>query len=132
MKNIDLAELLADKGRDKDRQLGLFALLNLGIVESLANGAMSSADATRFFFSARNCLYVRKALKSKIADEIMSHGVQLQDLFETLPEREAQREFQRELGAIRALCLRLLERHELVALARLRKTHCRQCLDFDR
>jgi hypothetical protein len=38
----------------------------------------------------------------------MSHGVQLPDLFETLTAEEAQREFYRELAAIRTLCLQLL------------------------
>jgi len=38
----------------------------------------------------------------------MSRGVQLTDLFDTLSAEEAQREFQRELGAIRLLCLKLL------------------------
>jgi len=116
MKNsIDLSEILASVEGDGSRQLGLFALLNLGIVESLANGALSSLDATRFFYNAQNCLYVRKKLADKSADEIMSHGVQLQDLFEALPEQEAQQEFQRELASIRSLCFRLLGQHQLVA-----------------
>jgi hypothetical protein len=45
----------------------------------------------------------------------MSHGVQLEQLLEALLERGAQQEFSRELGTIRWLCLRLLERHELVS-----------------
>lgn len=116
MKNrIDLSMLLAEANGDADRRLGLFALLNLGIVEILASGTLSSADATEFFFNAQNCLYVRKELGDKLADEIMSHGVQLQDLFSVLPEREAQKEFQRELASIRSLCMQLMERRELVA-----------------
>jgi len=39
-----------------------------------------------------NCLFVRKHLRNKIVDEIMSRGVQLTDLFDTLPAEEAQRE----------------------------------------
>lgn len=113
---IDLSELLSSENNGRDpRRLGLFALLGLGIVECLVNGALGSAEATRLFFHAQNCHYVRKDLRDKIADEIMSRGVQLQDLFEALPEQEAQKEFQRELEAIRSLCLRLLERHQLVA-----------------
>jgi hypothetical protein len=116
MKNsVDLSGLLSSMGGELPRQLGLFALLNLGIVESLANGALSAVDTTRFFYNAQNCQYVRKELRHKVADEIMSHGVQLQDLFEALPEQEAQQEFQRELGAIRSLCLRLLNQQQLVA-----------------
>jgi Protein of unknown function (DUF3969) len=116
MKNsIDLAVFLASGNSDVSRQLGLFALLNLGIVESLANGALSAVDATRFFYNAKNCQYVRKKLLDKSADDVMSHGVQLEDLFAALPEQEAQQEFQRELGSIRTLCLGLLDEHQLVA-----------------
>ena len=43
------------------------------------------------------------------------HGVQLPDLFEALPPEEAQREFQRELAVMRALCLKLVEDQRLVA-----------------
>jgi len=50
-----------------------------------------------------------------MADAVMSHGVQLPDLFEALPTAEAQREFQRELATMRALCLKLLEQKRLVA-----------------
>jgi hypothetical protein len=45
----------------------------------------------------------------------MSHGVQLRDLFEALSEKEAQREFQRELATLRSLAAGLMEQHELVA-----------------
>ena len=45
----------------------------------------------------------------------MSHGVQLPDLFEALPTKEAHREFQRELATMRSLCLKLLEGKQLVA-----------------
>jgi hypothetical protein len=114
-KPIDLGTVLPGEGGHRDSQLRLFALLNLGIAELLANGAMSSLDATRLFFNAENCLYVRKKLRDKVADKIMGHGVQLHDLFEVLPSREAQQEFQRELTAIRSLCLQLLQQHELVA-----------------
>jgi hypothetical protein len=113
--SIDLSQLLAGIADDAPRRLGVFALLGLGIVESLANGALSSADAVRVFFGAQNCLYVRKKLRDDLADEIMSHGVQLPDLFEALSEQEAQREFQRELGTMRSLCLRLLDLHRAVA-----------------
>lgn len=115
MKKIDLAKVLPSAGRDTDRRLGFFALLTLGVVELLVTGAMSSAEAVRLFFHADNCLYVRNKLRDKVADKIMSHGVQLIDLFEVLPSKEAQQQFQRELGSIRGLCLRLLNQHELAA-----------------
>lgn len=116
MKNhIDLPTLMTEANGEGTPPLAIFAVLNLGIVELLANGALSTTNATQFFFNAQNCLHVRKVLRDKLADEIMSHGVQLQDLFSVLPEREAQQEFQRELTSIRSLCLQLLQQHELVA-----------------
>ena len=69
-----------------------FALLNLGLVEPLAGGSIS-ADALRIFFHAENCLFVRQRLRDRIADEVMSHGAQLPDLFDALPAQEARREF---------------------------------------
>jgi hypothetical protein len=105
---IDLKTLLAGSARNRSEQVALFALLNLGIVESLTNGLMSAGDTLQVFFHADNCLFVRKELRAKVADEIMSHGVQLPDLFDALPADQAQREFNRELAKIRNLCLRLL------------------------
>jgi hypothetical protein len=60
-------------------------------------------------------LFVRNQLRSKVADKIMGHGVQLPDLFDALPIEEAHREFHRELAIMRALCLKLLEEKRLVA-----------------
>ena len=113
--NIDLSALLAGVDGAAPRRLRVFALLGLGIVESLANGALGTVDAVRIFFNVPNCLYVRTKLHDKVADEVMSRGVQLHDLFESLPEQEAQQEFQRELGKMRSLCLRLLDLHRAVA-----------------
>jgi hypothetical protein len=114
MKTIELANFLSGE-RDPQRQLAMFALLNLGIVESLEGGELSPASALHLFYNADNCLYVRKTLREKTADAIMSHGVQLQDLLDALPGVEAQQEFQRELTSIRSLCLELLHQHQLVA-----------------
>ena len=112
---MDLQALMSAEERTPPQSKALFALLNLGIVESLANGLMSAADAPRLFYHADNCLFVRKRLRDKAADEIMSRGVQLPDLFEALSTDEAQREFQRELATMRGLCLKLLEKKPLVA-----------------
>jgi len=112
---IDLKTLLGGSSRTRGEQVALFALINLGIVESLTNGLISAADALRLFFHAENCLFVRKELRVKAADEIMSHGAQLPDLFEALPTEQAQREFNRELAELRNLCLRLLRQKRLVA-----------------
>jgi hypothetical protein len=112
---MDLNTLLSEAKGTATHPLTLFALLNLGIVESLANGLLSATDAVRTFYHADNCLFVRQRLRDKIADRIMSHGVQLPDLFTVLPAEEAHREFQRELATMHGLCLKLLETKRLVA-----------------
>lgn len=112
---ISFKILLSEAGREPDRQLALFALLSLGVLDSLSNGLMSATEAVRLFFNAENCLFVRRFLGEKIADEIMSHGVQLPDLFETLSAEEAHRAFRHELATMRSLCLKLLEEKRLAA-----------------
>lgn len=107
-KRIDLAALLEGTGKTRPEQVALFALINLGIVESLSNGLISAAESLQLFFHADNCLFVRKKLRVRVADQIMSHGVQLADLFDVLPADRAQREFNRELAKLRNLCLGLL------------------------
>lgn len=95
---------------DPAQQLELFALLNLGLLQSLATGTLSVTEAVERFYRADNCLYVRKQLRDREANAIMSHGVQLPDLFDYLPAEQAQREFYHELEAMRALCLKLLQK----------------------
>jgi hypothetical protein len=97
------------------QQVTLFALVNLGLIESLADGLLSAADAVRLFYNADNGLFVRKQLRAKAADEIMGRGAQLPDLFDVLPAKEAHREFRRELAAMRSLCARLLDEKRKVA-----------------
>ena len=86
----------------------LHALYALGIVQSLASGVMSAVEVIQFFYNAENCLYVRKHFGNKEANAVMSHGVQLADLFEFLSAEEAMREFFHELETIRTLCVSLL------------------------
>jgi hypothetical protein len=112
---MDLKDLLSAPRATSTRPLTVFALLNLGVVESLASGVLSATDALRLFFNADNCLFVRSHLRDKLADKIMSHGTQLPDLFTILPAEESHREFHRELGTMRALCLKLLDDKRLVA-----------------
>jgi hypothetical protein len=90
------------------QQLEFFALVNLGLVQSLSSGVLTPTDALERFYHAENCLYVQKHLRKREANAIMSHGVQLPDLFEALPAEEARREFYHELETIRILCLKLL------------------------
>jgi len=113
--SIDLSSILAAVEGDTTRRLRVFALLGLGIVDSISNGVMSTTDAVNVFFNAQNCHTTKKILRHDTADEVMGRGVQLPDLFEALAEPEAQQEFQREIAAIRSLCLQLLTLHLAVA-----------------
>ncbi len=88
--------------------LAVFALLNLGLVQSLASGVVTPEDAVDTFYHAGNCLFARRNIRNKTADAIMSRGAQVADLFAVLPEAEARREFYAELEVIRSLCLKLL------------------------
>jgi hypothetical protein len=112
---MSLQTFLAPADGMPAQQLAVLALLTLGILESLANGLLSASDAVQMFFHVENCLYVRKHLRNKTADAVMSHGVQLPDLVEALSTAEAHREFQRELVTMRALCLKLLAAQRSVA-----------------
>lgn len=112
---ISFKTILSEVDKKPEQQLALFALLNLGILDSLANGTISADEALRIFFHAENCFFVRRSLRNQVADDLMSHGVQLPDLFDVLPPKEAQREFQRELSVMRVLCLTLLEEKQLAA-----------------
>lgn len=105
---IDLNTLLDGARESRSEQVALFALLSLGIVESLSTGLVSASECLQLFFHVDNCLFVRKQLRVKVADQIMSHGVQLADLFDALPADQAQREFHRELAELRNLSLGLL------------------------
>ena len=102
--------VLSEAGSDTADQLELFSFLNLGLIQSLTSGVLSPSDALHRFYHAENCLYVRKHLRNRDANAIMSRGVQLPDLFESLETEEAQREFLHELEKIRSLCLKLLEK----------------------
>ena len=102
--------VLSEAGSDTTDQLELFSLLNLGLIQSLTSGVLSPSDALHRFYHAENCLYVRKHLRNRDANAIMSRGVQLPDLFESLEAEEAQREFLHELEKIRSLYLKLLEK----------------------
>ncbi|HEV3023664.1 MAG TPA: hypothetical protein VGX76_14415 [Pirellulales bacterium] len=103
---IELRTILA--GLDGTQQLAVFAVINLGVMQSVGAKAMSPDQATQRFCHAGNCLYVKRRLKNKLADEVMSRGVQLADLFEALPPARARTELANELHAMRALCLKLL------------------------
>ena len=111
---IDLHTLLS-QATDNKQKIASFTLLALGVISLLADGVITASSAVELFFYADNCLFVRKQIRQKVADEIMSHGVQLPDIFKMLPAEQAQQEFQRELIAMRFLCLKLLEGETLAA-----------------
>jgi hypothetical protein len=110
-----LEALLAAAGGDRAEELKLFARLALGVIEELDQGLLSASAAVGLFYNADNCLFVRKHFREKMPDRIMSHGVQLPDLFDALPSELAYREFKRELGRMRSLCLSILDARPLVA-----------------
>jgi len=114
MTAIDLESLLSQT-TDPRQRIAWFALLSLGAIESLGSGAVRASDAIRLLFHADNCLFVRERLQEDDADEVMSRGVQLPDLFDALPAEEAHQEFQRELAAMHSLCLKLIESQESAA-----------------
>jgi hypothetical protein len=114
-KKIDLTDLSSKLDGPSDRSLDLFAFLNLGLIEALMNGLLSAEDAVRFFYNADNCIYVKKYVKTKGANEVMGRGVQLPDLFDALPVEQARREFLRELAIMRELCLKIVEESRSVA-----------------
>ena len=103
---------LSGTGRDIDviQRLEHFALLNLGMVQSLGAGILGGTEAIQRFYHADNCLYVRKHLRNRHANAIVGHGIQLPDLFDSLPAEEAQREFLHELETMSSLCLMLLKK----------------------
>ena len=88
--------------------LVVFALLNLGLAQSLGSGVITPEEAVETFYHGDNCLFVQRGIRKKVAAAIMSRGAQLADLFALLPEAEARREFYAELEAMRSLCLKLL------------------------
>jgi hypothetical protein len=102
--------VLGNSATTSAEKVRLFALIVLGVTDSLASGYLNASDSVRLLFKAHNCLYVRRSLRNKAADEIMGRGVQLPDLFDALSPDESHREFQRELGAVRELCRKLLDR----------------------
>ena len=103
----DFAVILAADQQPAAERLSLFAVINLGGIESLSNGVLGATAAVERYYFADNCLFVRRQLRNKLADRVMSHGTQLPDLFDALPREQARREFLHELAAMRALCLEI-------------------------
>ncbi|MCP5497639.1 MAG: hypothetical protein H7A23_24055 [Leptospiraceae bacterium] len=87
--SINLKELLSGAS-NKNQQVISFSLICLGIIESLISGTISASNAVELFFHANNCLFVRNTFIEKGADKLMSHGTQLNDIFDALPREQAQ------------------------------------------
>ena len=106
--DLKLESMLGGRSTTDRQALEAFAVLNLGIIESLRTGTINPDEAVSRFYNAANCLYVRRKLKNAVCDEIMSRGVQLPDLFVILSRSLARRQFAVELNTLGKLCLKLL------------------------
>lgn len=95
-------------GKDVAAHRYHFGVVSLGVVSGLANGALDLAAARALLFNANMCLLVHKRLGDKTADEIMSRGTQLEDLFEALPRKRAREECEKELATMTRLSRQLL------------------------
>lgn len=95
-------------GLDKPQKLAVFAALNLAMVQSIHSKGSGLGEVTAGFYNSTNGLYVKRSLRNKDAEELMSRGVQLADLFEVLPRRQAEAELKRERNAMRIICYKLL------------------------
>lgn len=104
---VDLSALLKDFA--KPQKKAVLAGLNLAILGSIDMQQMTADEAIAGFYHATNCLYVKRSIKDRSADELMSRGVQLADLFEALPPGKARSELKKELRAMRSLCFKLLK-----------------------
>jgi hypothetical protein len=68
---------LSEANGNLTHQLELFALVNLGLVQSLASGILSPADAIHRFYQADNCLsaitrFIREPAGARGAARIQS------------------------------------------------------------
>lgn len=104
---VELSALLKDFA--KPQKKAVLAGLNLAILGSIDMQQMTAEEAIAGFYHSTNCLYVKRSIKDRVADELMSRGVQLADLFEALPQGKARSELKKELRAMRSLCFKLLK-----------------------
>lgn len=112
---ILLERILGLPGIGSDGQREVFALLTLGLLDSVETGVLSPADAVEIFFHIENCRFVEASVQSADASEVMGRGAQLPDLFDALGPEEARRECGAEVAAMRTRCLAMLGHERLVA-----------------
>jgi hypothetical protein len=105
-RRLSLARIL--KRLEEAQRLAVFAGLNLAMLQSVDSKGQALRDITAGFYNVANCLYVKRSFRQSDADELMSRGVQLADLFDVLPRKQAESELKREKNAMRAICYKLL------------------------
>jgi hypothetical protein len=84
-----------------------FSVFGLGIVDLLEKRLVPPADAEFEFFNAQIIKLVKRSVKDREAIEFIERGSQLADLYDALPREVADKEFARELEAMRKLCEKL-------------------------
>lgn len=93
----------------------VFALIVLGLLDSLESGVLNCSEVVPLFFHAANCRFVESHLQCVDAIEVMGRGSQLPDLYDALDSTEADRELALEIAAMRSRCLAMLADGRLVA-----------------
>ncbi len=73
--------------------LGMFVVLNLGVIELLRSGTLAAEEGAVRFYHSQNCVYVRRTLRNPLCDEIMSRGARLPDLIDSLTPARARRKY---------------------------------------
>jgi len=112
---IVLERILGSATTRPEERREVFALIVLGLLDSLERDVLTAADLSFVFFNVGNCEFVAAHFDASDAEDVMARGVQLADLFDALDPDEARTEFAAEVIAIRNLCLAILGKERLVA-----------------
>lgn len=120
---IDLEGLLGTASGMSAKRPEVFALIVLGLLDSLESGVLNCSEVVPLFFHAANCRFVESHLPCADAIEVMGRGSQLPDLYDALDSTEADRELSAqadrelasEIAAMRSRCLAMLADGRLVA-----------------
>lgn len=112
---IDLEGLLGTAPGMLAERTEVFALIVLGLLDSLESGVLGCSEVVPLFFHAANCRFVEIHLQCADTIEVMGRGSQLPDLYDALDSTEADRELAVEITAMRARCLAMLADGRLVA-----------------
>lgn len=112
---IVLERMLANASMRTEERREVFALIVLGLLDSLEGRVLTTADVSALFFNVGNSRFVASTLGCIDAEEVMARGCQLADLFDAIDPDEARAELATEVAAIRTLCLAMLGTERLVA-----------------